>query len=60
MSEMERAKEIDDAVKAADAKKRADAEAAAVSGSKLDQILDCLASRPHGRLRQGARRKRRR
>jgi hypothetical protein len=41
---MERAKEIDDAVKAADAKKRADAEAAAVSGSKLDQILDCLAS----------------
>ena len=44
MSEMERAKEIDDAVKAADAKKRADAEEAAATGSKLDQILDCLAS----------------
>jgi hypothetical protein len=41
---MERAKEIDDAVKAADAKKRADAEEAAATGSKLDQILDCLAS----------------
>jgi hypothetical protein len=43
-SEMERAKEIDDAVKMADARKRADAEEAASTGSKLDQILDCLAS----------------
>ena len=36
MSEMERAKEIDDAVKAADAKKRADA---AEAGEKLDHLL---------------------
>ena len=38
--EMERAKEIDDAVKAADAKRRADADA----GEKLDNILKCLDS----------------
>jgi hypothetical protein len=38
----ERAKEIDDAVKAADAKKRADAEEAAMAGEKLDRILDCM------------------
>jgi hypothetical protein len=42
MSEMERAKEIDDAVRAADAKKRADAEEAAMAGEKLDRILDCM------------------
>ena len=40
--ELTRAKEIDDAVKAADAKKRADAEEAAMAGEKLDRILDCL------------------
>ena len=40
--EMERAKEIDNAVKAADAKKRADAEEAAMAGEKLDRILDCM------------------
>jgi hypothetical protein len=37
--ELTRAKEIDDAVRAADAKKRADAEEAA---GKLDRILDCM------------------
>jgi len=42
--EMERAKEIDDAVKAADAKRRADAEASANAGEKLDKILECLDS----------------
>jgi hypothetical protein len=42
MSEMERAKEIDDAVRAADAKKRADAEEAAMAGEKLDKVLACL------------------
>jgi hypothetical protein len=41
---MERAKEIDEAVKAADAKKRADAEEAANQGEKLDNILACLDS----------------
>jgi hypothetical protein len=40
--ELTRAKEIDDAVKAADAKKRADAEEAAMAGEKLDRILDCM------------------
>ena len=40
--EMERAKEIDNAVKAADAKKRQDAEEAAMAGEKLDRILDCV------------------
>jgi hypothetical protein len=42
MSEMERAKEIEEAVKAADPKKRADAEEAAMAGEKLDRILDCM------------------
>ncbi len=48
MSEMERAKEIDEAVRAADAKKRADAEEAAMAGEKLDKIiahLDALSKR---------------
>jgi hypothetical protein len=48
MSEMERAKEIDDAVRAADARKRADAEEAAMAGEKLDKILthlDALSNR---------------
>jgi hypothetical protein len=40
--ETERAKEIDDAVKKADAKKRADQEAEAQAGEKLDNILKCL------------------
>jgi ribosome assembly protein YihI (activator of Der GTPase) len=40
--ELTRAKEIDDAVKAADAKKRQDAEEAAMAGAKLDRILDCM------------------
>ena len=40
--EMERAKEIDNAVRAADEKKRADAEVAAMAGEKLDRILDCM------------------
>jgi hypothetical protein len=40
--EMERAQEIDKAVRAADAKKRADAEEAAMAGEKLDRILDCM------------------
>jgi hypothetical protein len=40
--ELTRAKEIDEAVKAADAKKRADAEEAAMAGGKLDRILDCM------------------
>lgn len=43
-NETERAKEIDDAVKAADAKKRADAEAEANAGEKLDTLLKCLDS----------------
>jgi hypothetical protein len=43
-SEMTRAKEIDDAVKAADAKKRADAEEAMHNGEKLDNILKHLDS----------------
>ena len=42
--ETERAKEIDEAVKAADAKKRADAEEAAMAGEKLDTLLKCLDS----------------
>jgi hypothetical protein len=42
MSEMERAKEIDEAVKAADAKRRADAEEAAMTGQKLNRILACM------------------
>ena len=42
MSEMERAKEIDEAVKAADARRRADAEEVAMAGTKLDKILDRL------------------
>ena len=42
--ETERAKEIDEAVKAADAKKRADAEEAAMAGEKLDTLLKCLNS----------------
>jgi hypothetical protein len=42
--EMERAKEIDDAVKAADAKKRADAEEAAMAGEKLDKVIAHLDS----------------
>jgi hypothetical protein len=40
--ETKRAKEIDDAVKEADAKRRADAEEAATAGEKLDNILSCL------------------
>jgi hypothetical protein len=44
MSETERAKEIDEAVRAADAKKRADAEEAAMAGEKLDKILTHLDS----------------
>jgi hypothetical protein len=43
-SETERAKEIDEAVRAADAKKRADAEEAAMAGEKLDNLLKCLDS----------------
>jgi hypothetical protein len=39
-----RAKEIDEAVKAADARRRADAEEAAMAGEKLDNILKCLDS----------------
>jgi hypothetical protein len=42
--ELARAKEIDEAVKAADAKKRADAEEAAEAGEKLDKILTHLDS----------------
>ena len=42
--ETERAKEIDEAVKAADAKKRADAEEAAMAGEKLDTLLKRLDS----------------
>jgi hypothetical protein len=44
MSETERAKEIDEAVRAADAKRRADAEEAAMAGEKLDKILSHLDS----------------
>jgi hypothetical protein len=40
----DRAREIDEAVKAADAKKRADAEEAAMAGEKLDNILKGLDS----------------
>jgi hypothetical protein len=43
-NETERAREIDEAVKAADAKKRADAEEAAMAGEKLDNLLKCLDS----------------
>jgi hypothetical protein len=43
-NEMERAKEIDDAVRAADAKKRADAEEAAMAGEKLDKVIAHLDS----------------
>jgi len=42
--ELARAKEIDEAVRAADAKRRADAEEAASHGEKLDQLLACLDS----------------
>ena len=42
--EMERANEIDKAVKAADAKKRADAEEAAMAGEKLDKVIAHLDS----------------
>lgn len=42
--ELTRAKEIDEAVRAADAKKRADAEEAESHGEKLDQLLACLDS----------------
>lgn len=42
--ETERAKEIDEAVKKADARKRADAEEAARAGETLDNILKCLNS----------------
>jgi hypothetical protein len=42
--ETERAKEIDEAVKKADARKRADAEEAARAGETLDNILKCLDS----------------
>jgi hypothetical protein len=42
--ETDRAREIDDAVKLADAKKRADQEAEAMAGEKLDNILKCLDS----------------
>src|ERR1700730_12827473 len=42
--ELTRAKEIDDAVKAADAKRRADAEAEVYNGEKLDKVLACLDS----------------
>ena len=41
-TETERAKDIDAAVKAADAKKRADAEAAEHHGEKLDVLLSTL------------------
>ncbi len=41
---IERAKEIDDAVRAADARKRADAEEAAMAGEKIDKILTHLDS----------------
>jgi hypothetical protein len=40
--ETERAKEIADAVNAADAKKRADAEAESSMGTKLDKLLECI------------------
>ena len=40
--ELARAKEIDEAVKAADAKRRTDAEEAAMAGEKLDKILTHL------------------
>ena len=65
MSEMERAKEIDEAVKAADAKKRADAEEAAMAGEKLDKIithLDSLGKRMDalGETREQGRGRRRR
>jgi hypothetical protein len=43
-TEAERAKEIDDAVKAADARKRADAEEEASAGEKLDKLLEALDS----------------
>jgi len=43
-NEVERAREIDSALKAADAKKRADAEEAAMAGEKLDKILTHLDS----------------
>ena len=39
-----KAKDIEDAVRTADAKKRADAEAAASANDKLDRILECLDS----------------
>jgi hypothetical protein len=42
--ETERAKEIDEAVKLADARRRADAEAEVHNGEKLDNILKCLDS----------------
>src|ERR1700730_12407715 len=42
--EMTRAKEIDDAVKAADARKRADAEEASMAGEKLDKVIAHLDS----------------
>jgi hypothetical protein len=42
--EMARAKEIGEAVKAADSKRRADAEEAAMAGEKLDKILSSLDS----------------
>jgi hypothetical protein len=42
--ELARAKEIDEAVKAADAKKRADAEEAAMAGEKLDKVIAHLDS----------------
>src|SRR6202035_4030190 len=45
-TEVERAKEVDDAVRAADAKKAADAadavKADAEAGEKIDRILSCL------------------
>jgi hypothetical protein len=44
MSEMERAKEIDEAVRAADARKRADAEESAMAGEKIDTIIRHLDS----------------
>jgi hypothetical protein len=43
-NEMERAKEIDEAVKAADARRRADAEEAANAGEKLDKVIAHLDS----------------
>lgn len=44
MSETERAKEFDEAGKAADAKRRADAEETANAGEKLDRVSACLDS----------------